>query len=733
MFDTIAPMANKRTMRLIGWSIVAAAASVLGVSTVLLADMATIPEPYRLGALYAAIFSILILCVAMAQKIAANWVARKPHLAGAMLYRRLILVFGVLTITPAFIVAALSVLSLHLGTERWFSDRVRIAVTESRIIAGAYLEEHRQAIRSAALEMAFDFYRTPQLLRGSGQPLLEFAARHRQRHGLSDVAVMSDQGKVLARSGLGVSSALSQVVIPKTAWDRAKRGEIAVIRTERNDLVHALVRVDRLFRVYLYVSRYVDPHVTARVERTVSAANEYDGLLATQQRLLWISAGLFGTMAVMLLLGAMTGGAIFATKMFQPISALIAASSRVRDGDLSVRVPENDRKDELGVLVRTFNGMVVRQDEQRAELLTAHTELNERHRFINTVLADLSAGVIELDPGGVIRLMNRGAEERLSVSAVDFLGRHVTGLLAKADELIAEASCYPDRVAESQIEIFDAGRQKRTLLVRVGAEGVEQGQHTGFVVSFDDITELLSAQRQAAWSHIARRIAHEIRNPLTPIQLSAERILGKYSGQIKTERDVFEQCCATILRQVGDLRRMVEEFSTYARMPLPEPAWRDLTMVCDSALFIQREAQTDIDWLFTAHTASLFAHCDARQIEQALSNLLRNAAQSIEERRQMLAEPDYRGVVEVVASADDSYITLTVRDNGQGLPRNITDALTEPYVTTKQKGSGLGLAICKKILEDHRGNLLLSDREDGSGACVVLRLPRGENPPRPEQ
>jgi len=396
----------------------------------------------------------------------------------------------------------------------------------------------------------------------------------------------------------------------------------------------------------------------------------------------------------------------------------------VRSGDLSARVPEGDASDEIGSLSRAFNRMTGQIEAQRGELVEANRQLEARRHFMETVLTGVSAGVVGLDADGRVNLPNRTASDLLSTELEGGIGEKLRDIAPEMSALLDEADRWPDRMAEAQINIERDGRT-RTLLVRIVADRTKQGIN-GFVVTFDDVTALLSAQRKAAWSDIARRIAHEIKNPLTPIQLSAERLRRKYLKEITTDPESFSICTDTIVRHVEDIGRMVDEFSSFARMPAPEMAPGELTALCRREIALQRAAHPEIDFVDGIPDHEVSAICDGGQIGQALTNLLQNAAESIEGRD----APDGGEALEpgrIVVSVElgEGLALIEVSDNGRGLPRKERDRLTEPYVTTREKGTGLGLAIVRKIMEDHGGALQLADNDEG-GASVRLILPTGE-------
>ena len=433
---------------------------------------------------------------------------------------------------------------------------------------------------------------------------------------------------------------------------------------------------------------------------------------------------IFVVVALLLLMAAVWAGLLFATRLARPISALIAAAERVRAGDLQVRVQEAADEDELTLLSRAFNRMTSEIEGQRRELLQANHQMDQRRRFIETVLGGVSAGVLGLDAEGCINLPNLSAARLLGVDETDVLvGRPLAELSPEMAELLEKAPKRPGRPVQEQVQIRRPGRAPLTLLVRIVAE-VSGGEVRGYVMTFDDITELVSAQRKAAWADVARRIAHEIKNPLTPIQLSAERLRRKYLKEISSDTEVFTMCTDTIVRQVDDIRRMVDEFSAFARMPQPVMKPVNLNDLVRQAVFLQTSAHHGkVRFEVELPEGPLTVPCDSRQISQALTNLLQNAVDAIEGRPPPPDGgelPPGHVAARIVVAPD--RVAMVVEDNGKGLPGEERHRLTEPYVTTRAKGTGLGLAIVKKIMEDHGGEITLEDRE-GGGARVSLIIP----------
>ncbi|CAO3420299.1 ATP-binding protein [Azospirillum doebereinerae] len=664
---------------------------------------------------------LLTLGVLISRRIVGIWIGRRRGLAGSRLHTRLVLVFSLLAVAPAIIMAVFSTVFFYVGVQSWFSDRVRTAVNESLAVASAYLHEHQQNIRADALAMANDLSQETRLTSERFEQIVNTQAMLRA---LSEAIVFNGTtGAIMARSGYTFT--LEFDPIPDDKLQTARRGEVALIISENDDRVRALVSLDRMTDTFLYVGRMVEPRVLSHMASAEGAVKEYAALENQRGSLQITFTLIFLVVALLLLLAAVWAGLNFATRLARPISALIGAAERVRAGDLTVRVSEPPGEDEFVLLSRAFNRMTTEIEGQRRELLSTNRLLDERRRFTETVLSGVSAGVLGLDADGFINLPNLSAARLLGVDDPDTLvGRSLADLSHEMADLLENAPKRPGRVVQDQIQLRRPGKTTLTLLVRIAAEG-RGGEVRGYVVTFDDITELVSAQRKAAWADVARRIAHEIKNPLTPIQLSAERLRRKYLKEITSDTEVFTMCTDTIVRQVDDIRRMVDEFSAFARMPQPVMKPCNVNDLVRQAVFLQSSAHSGkIRFDARLPSGPLTLACDSRQISQALTNLLQNAADAIEGRGVPAdGSPLPPGEISIAVAGDAETVTVTVEDNGKGLPTDEQrDRLTEPYVTTRAKGTGLGLAIVKKIMEDHGGVLTLEDRE-GGGARVTLVIP----------
>ena len=711
--------ARRRLSRFFAFSLAIAAAAA-GIATYAVFTQSSLGPnaPSILFLLNIDLVILLLLGFVVIHRIVKIWSARRRGSAGSQLHVRLAQLFGLISVAPAIIVALFSALFFNFGLESWFSDTVRTALKESEAVAGAYLEEHKRNIVSDGLRMARDLDNQAFSLQYDQSRLINAVNVLASVRQLTEAIVFTGRGDVIARSGL--TGALEFEPVPRNAFKKAASGEVAVLTSGNEDRVRALIRLSSFVDSYLYVGRYVDPVVLGHSERTKGAVAQFESLELSRADLQISFAMIFVVVALLLLLASVWVGLNFATSMSRPVSALIVATEKVRAGNLSARVVvDGAASGEVDTLGRAFNRMTDDLEQNRSELIEANQQLNARRVFTETVLAGVSAGVVGLDAGGLITLPNRSASELLGIELDHMQGEPFEEVVTEFEELLLDAQRRAgDRTLEREIVIV-RGIESRTLLVRVTAMRSE-AEISGFVVTFDDVSDLLSAQRKAAWSDVARRIAHEIKNPLTPIQLSAERLKRRYMKQVSDDADVFQTCIETIVRQVGSIGQMVDEFSSFARMPAPAFRLENIGELCRQAAFLQRNTHREIDFEVSLPDEPLQMECDGRQISQAMTNLLQNAADAIEARGD-----DALGKISLELLRAGNDCLIVVEDNGIGLPQEDRDSLTEPYVTKREKGTGLGLAIVRKIMEDHKGQLLLEDSAEG-GARVSLVFPKGE-------
>lgn len=658
---------------------------------------------------------LLILAIVVGRRIVKVWLAHRRGSAGSRLHLRLVVMFGLVAVTPTAIIVVFSVLFFNFGLQSWFSEPVGTALEEAKAAAQGYLREHQENIRSDILRVARDLNRDAPLLESNRRLLNQAVNLQAQLRGLTEAIVFDGTGRVVARSGL--TYALEFETIDRARMVKARDGEVPIWVNDSGDRVRALVRLDNFLDAYLYVGRFVDSTVLMQTERARGAVEEFY-LLKEQftESQIWFTL-IFAVFALLLVMAAVWLGLYVANDLTRPLGELIRAVEKVRAGDLSARVREAPAGDEIGNLGRSFNRMTNQLDSQRRELVAANRQIDERRRFTETVLSGVSAGVIGLDSKGRIDLPNRSAARLLGLEIPEMIGRHLEDVVPEMAGLFKEARQRRRASTEAQIKIH-RGEEVRTLSVAIAVEKINQ-KIIGFVVTFDDISELLAAQWKGAWADVAQRIAHEIRNPLTPIQLSAERLKRKYLKEITSDKETFEICTDTIVRQVGDIGRMIEEFSNFARMPAPIMRLENLNDLCKQAIFLQRNAHPQIQFDTDFPDEQVFATCDGHQVAQAVTNLLQNAADAMERRKGDDLAPA-RIVLRLKRRSDDA-VFIEIEDNGPGWPSEGREQLTEPYVTTRVKGTGLGLSIVKKIMEDHGGALVLRDADSG-GALARLEL-----------
>ncbi len=686
---------------------------------------------------------LLMLIGLIARRVVVLWGGRKRGLAGSHLHVRLVYTFSLLAATPAIAMTVFSAFFFHYGVQSWFSERVSTAINESQAVAQAYLEEHTQVIRADTLAMASDIDRQVPFLVLNDLAFEQTIQTQSLLRNLSEAIVFNKKGRVLARSGLTFSLEFED--IPQYAMRDANDGEVVVITGGGGDRVRALTKLNNLIDTYLFVGRMIDPQVLAHVAATKEASDDYADLQTRYSGLQITVTMIFVVVGLVLMMLAIWLGLILARQLVAPITTLIATADRVRSGDFTARVEHQSGKiQEFDYLASAFDRMTEQIQGQQSELIEANRQLDRRRQFTETVLEGVSSGVIGVDENSIINLANSSAVELLHTDEDEAVGQSITALIPEVKVLLRKAHMRQGKVTQGQILVKREGQSQRTFFVRIAVEMIGE-QDMGAVLTFDDITALEAAQRKAAWADVARRIAHEIKNPLTPIQLSAERLHRKYLSQISEDADTFSQCTDTIIKHVGDIGRMVDEFSSFARMPQPVMKDENLCAHVKDTIFLYKQAHSDISFelkseIDKAHTIKL----DAQLIRQALNNLIQNATDSIEARIADDGKNATPGEIEItLAKHGEREIALIIADNGGGLPaEENADSLSEPYVTHKQKGTGLGLAIVKKVMEDHEGTLHLVKPDwlgdvalynDLDGATIVLTFPLDDAEAETEQ
>ncbi len=705
---------------------ITAAAIASGIATVAIWTGATGfgPRPRTVAILlYLDTVLLLLLGAIVVRRLVTLWLERRKGRAGSGLQGRIVVLFSLIAVTPAILVAVFSAIFLNFGLQAWFSERVRTAIEASSVVAHAYLQEYQQSIRADVFAIANELNREAPALMRDADLFREKLTAEANLRSLSEAIVVDSSGQILARSPLSLTLEFNPM--PQSAFDEAALGQIAVIAGEDEDQVRAAIKLNRFVDAFLVVARYIDPSVLQNIQRSELAVAQYRRLEASREGILITFVMIFIVVALLLLLAAVWIGLNLATQLTRPVSALIGAAERVRTGDLEARVNPTAAFDEIALLGRAFNRMTSQLKNQQDGLILANRSLDERRRFTEAVLSGVSAGVIGLDRAGLINLPNRSASEFLGLDLETAVGMPLAAVVPEMAPLIANAVAQPDRLWEAEIGVV-RGPANYTFIVRIVAERLGDDV-MGYVVTFDDITALVQAERKAAWADVARRIAHEIKNPLTPIQLASERLRRKYMKEIRSDPETFAACTETIIRQVEDIGRMVDEFSAFARMPRPEMHLENMCEVIENTVFLERNRYPGVGIEVSLPGDRVEVVCDSRQVAQALINVLKNAAEAIVGREadgDAPVPPGWIGVAlrRIEDAGKPVAVSILVEDNGRGLPMENRERLSEPYVTTRKKGTGLGLAIVKKIMEDHHGGLVLEDRE-GGGARVTLKFP----------
>ncbi len=658
---------------------------------------------------------LVILAGIVSQRLIRMWRRQKIGAAGSNMHRRVVRLFMLIAVAPALMVAMFSALFFNIYFQKHFSDPVNMAVSESLAVANSYIKEHIQNIRADVLGIAADINRVPVRVLQNRDVFNRFLTEHVTARNLSEAIVLDGTKNIIAQSSLSFLVEFDQM--SPEMIEKAATSNVVIVANEADDRVRALVRLDGLFDGYLFVSRYIDPRVLEHMERTRRATKDYNQLKEEGFGIQIQFAAIFIIISLMVVLAAVWFALAISSRLVSPIEGLVNAAEKVRDGELDTKVDENSAYDEMALLSRAFNQMTGELSSQREELEKTNQKLDDRRRFTETVLSGVSAGVIGLDKNGIITLPNRTAGNLLGVEPEEMIGQSLEQVAPQLMDLLHEVQERPSRIAQNQIHLQTTPTH-RHLLVRLAAEISAAGVE-GFVVTLDEITELVSAQRMAAWGDIARRIAHEIKNPLTPIQLAAERLKRKYAKEITSDIDTFNKCTDTIIRQVGDIGQMVDEFSSFARMPAPEFKAGRLTRVLEESVFLQKIAHSEIEYILDEDLSQSLCQIDVPQVTRVFTNLLQNAADSIEGRT---GDPEQLpgGKIEIKVIENEALVTIQITDNGRGLPEENRNRLTEPYVTHREKGTGLGLAIVNKIMEEHGGNLALMDAQSGTGATVQV-------------
>jgi two-component system nitrogen regulation sensor histidine kinase NtrY len=643
--------------------------------------------------------------------------ARRRGRAAARLHVQIVSLFSVIAVLPAVLVSIVANVTIDRGLDRLFSGTTKAAIDNSLIVASAYLNEHAQLIRGDILGMANDIANARPLFDQDRRSFREMLTASAAMRNLPGAMLIDKETNVLETAQTGIAQDFSK---PPPEFLKDFNETEPQIVVEAN-YVAAVIRLRAFSDTFLYVARLLDPRVVAQLRQTQATVAEYAQIESRKLGIQVAFALMFAVIALTILMASVLIGLNFANWLVAPIRRLMGAANVVSTGDLHVQVPVLKSEGDLAQLGETFNKMTQELRTQRDELVSASEVIDSRRRFIEAVLSSASAGIIGVDASGSIGILNRSAEKLIGHAESETLGHPLSEIIPELDDMMQTAREGTQRLVQGQVTITRDGRE-RNLSVRVSAEHTSQSQDS-YIITLDDITDLISAQRTSAWGDVARRIAHEIKNPLTPIQLSAERIRRKFGKVITEDKAIFEQCTDTIVRQVDDIRRMVDEFSRFARMPKPVMEGEDVADTVRQVVFLMRVGHPEIELKTEIRDEPMRAQFDRRLISQALTNIIKNATEAIEA---VPAETLGKGRIEIIAAREGDDIVIDVIDNGIGLPKVSRSRLLEPYVTTREKGTGLGLAIVGRVLEDHGGRIDLHDaaeiRPGARGAWMRLRF-----------
>jgi len=727
-YDVLGQLRTQKTSRMQFWLgiLVVIAAVFLSLTTYLILTGQTrvIPNDVTVFVLLGSNVALVVAMIGMiVWQLVSIMRGRERGIAGARLHLRLITMFGIVAALPAVLVAVFASVTLDRGLDSWFSVRTRAIIDNAQTVAEAYLLEHGQVLRSDAAAMRNDINRAHSVYLEDKERFAQLFKSQALVRSLSAAYIIYGNGNLILRT-VSLTDDEKYLKPPKLSFEKAQEDRIVLFSPGIDNMVRALTKLPAFEDTYLFLYRAVDPRVVQHLLEIKSSRAEYDELENRRANVQITFALLYIGMTLIFLLAAIWSGIWVANKLVRPIGLLIIAARQVSNGDLSASVDIAPNEGDLASLGQTFNNMTERLRNQHNELTSANLQLDSRRLFTEAVLSGVSSGVIGLNQKGIVELQNRSASILLGLQENEIFSKELAKVVPEFSHSIKEAIDRYPRGIDAEIKLLRNSNEQH-LHLRVTSEQTK-GDNRRYVVTFDDVTQLVNAQRSSAWSDIARRIAHEIKNPLTPIQLSAERLKRKYTHQITEDQDIFEQCTDTIIRQVGDIGKMVDEFSSFARMPKANMESRNIYDIIRESVVLQRVGRPELDFTCTVPREPLFISCDRRLIGQALTNLVKNASEAIEAVA-IKDDPNWRGKIYINATYNNDEITIEVIDNGCGFPKEDRQRLTEPYMTTREKGTGLGLAIVRKIIDEHGGSISLEDApsmtKEGHGALVKLVLP----------
>ncbi|MDC1444728.1 PAS domain-containing sensor histidine kinase [Amylibacter sp.] len=652
---------------------------------------------------------LLVVIAIVGYSVMRMFAARRAKSAGSRLHMRLSRVFAIVALIPTVLVAVFAVVTLSIGVEGWFSKNVQNVVSSSLSAANAYKNEQSNDLKIDLKFMAIrlnEYKDTNSFVSDSDLRLQLISYQNLIQRGLKEAYIIDGNANLRSRGELSYLFGYEEP--NQEAMDSAKTGDLFIIEDWPNNEFRGLIKLESFADKYLYISRVVDGNILNLLDKTMESAITYNTMEAQREKILWSYGLLYFGFATFVILSSILLGMLFAERLSRPVGRLAGAAQRLGAGDFDVQVIEEKGDDEIAMLSRVFNHMTKQVKRQRDDLITANDYTERRRRLFDSVLSGVTAGVIGLSSDGNVGFINLAAEKLLNLNAENHEGKSIKLAVPEFVDLFLLIQKNENKTQQQEIKLTRAGATE-ILLVRVSARISEDLLVEGYVITFDDVTDLVSAQRLAAWGDVAQRIAHEIKNPLTPIQLSAERLKRKYSPMVGAEEDNLSQYCDVIIRQTNDLRRIVDEFSKFARMPEPIKRSVNITKLLKEVILLFEISSPAIKIKLKNSHGDINVNVDETMINQAFTNLIKNAGEAIESKAKLNSTNKFDPEIRIFIKKDVNNLEIIIEDNGIGLPTQERSRLFEPYVTNRENGTGLGLSIVKKIIEEHNGSLELLD------------------------
>ena len=652
---------------------------------------------------------LLVVIAIVGYSVMRMFAARRAKSAGSRLHMRLSRVFAIVALIPTVLVAVFAVVTLSIGVEGWFSKNVQNVVSSSLSAAKAYKNEQSNDLKVDLKFMAIrlnEYKDTNSFVSDSDLRLQLISYQNLIQRGLKEAYIIDENANLRSRGELSYLFGYEEP--NQEAMDSAKTGDLFIIEDWPNNEFRGLIKLESFADKYLYISRVVDGNILNLLDKTMESAITYNTMEAQREKILWSYGLLYFGFATFVILSSILLGMLFAERLSRPVGRLAGAAQRLGAGDFDVQVIEEKGDDEIAMLSRVFNHMTKQVKRQRDDLITANDYTERRRRLFDSVLSGVTAGVIGLSSDGNVGFINLAAEKLLNLNAENHEGKSIKLAVPEFVDLFLLIQKNENKTQQQEIKLTRAGATE-ILLVRVSARISEDLLVEGYVITFDDVTDLVSAQRLAAWGDVAQRIAHEIKNPLTPIQLSAERLKRKYSPMVGAEEDNLSQYCDVIIRQTNDLRRIVDEFSKFARMPEPIKRSVNITKLLKDVILLFEISSPAIKIKLKNPHGDINVNVDETMINQAFTNLIKNAGEAIESKAKLNSTNKFDPEIRIFIKKNANNLEIIIEDNGIGLPTQERSRLFEPYVTNRENGTGLGLSIVKKIIEEHNGSLELLD------------------------